>query len=111
MFGWINQILVGSTIEYGYCTDNQNFGWLNKILWLIQPNTMVNLKSVFAQANNNFVIAVIIIIIFIMNIVIQNSNNNILFKKRKKKISGLSQRDIVPDWAWTCDLRVSYLPT
>ena len=31
MLGWINQILVGSTIEYGYYTDNHNytnyFGW------------------------------------------------------------------------------------
>ena len=25
MFGWIDQILVGSTIEYGYYTDNQIF--------------------------------------------------------------------------------------
>ena len=49
----INQILVGLTIEYGYYTENQIFGWLNKIFrlkfgwlyqlfWLIQPNTMVN---------------------------------------------------------------------
>ena len=31
IFGWMNQILVGSTIEYGYYTDNQIFGWANKI--------------------------------------------------------------------------------
>ena len=36
MFGWVNQILVGSTTEYGYYTDNQIFGWANKILWLIK---------------------------------------------------------------------------
>ena len=78
---------------------------------MIQPNTMVNLKKRFAQANNNFVAAVNIIIIFIMNLVIKNSNNNILLKKKEKNISGLSQRHIVPDWIWTCDLRVSYLPT
>ena len=46
-----------------------------------------------------------------MNIIIKNSNNNILFKKKEKKISGLSPSHIVPDWVWTCDLRVSYLPT
>ena len=62
MFGWINQILVGSTIEYGYYTDNQIFGWANKIFWLIkfgwlyqlfwliQPNTMVNLKKRFCSS-------------------------------------------------------------
>ena len=33
MFGWINQILIGLTIEYGYYTDNQIFGWPNKICW------------------------------------------------------------------------------
>ena len=27
MFGWINQILVGLTTEYGYYTDNQIVGW------------------------------------------------------------------------------------
>ena len=59
MLGWINQISVGSTIEYGYYTDNQIFGCVKKIfwlikfgglyqlLWLIQPNTMVNLKKRF----------------------------------------------------------------
>ena len=36
MFGWINQILVGSTIEYVYYTDNQIFGWAKKILRLIK---------------------------------------------------------------------------
>ena len=46
---------------------------------------MVNLKKLFAQANNNFVVAVIIIIIiFNMSIVIKNINNNILLKKKKK---------------------------
>ena len=97
MFGWTDQNLVDSTIEYGYYTDNQIFSWANKIFWLIkfgwiyqlfwliQPNTMVNLKKRFAQANNNFVVAVIIILIFIMNIAIENSNNNILLKKRRKK--------------------------
>ena len=76
--------LVDSTIEYGYYTDNQIFGWANNIcwlikfgwlyqlFWLIQLNTMVNWKKRFAQGNNNFVVAVIIII-FIMNIVIKNS--------------------------------------
>ena len=78
----------------------------------MQPNTMVNLKRRFARANNNFVIAFIIIIVnIIINIVIKNSNNNILFLKKGKKNSGLSQRHIVPDWVWTGDLRVSYLPT
>ena len=108
MFSWANQNLVDSTIEFGYYTDNQifawanktflliKFGWLYQLFWLIQPNTMVNLKKRFAQANNNFIAA---------------SNNNILLKKKEKKISGLSQRHIVPDWIWTCDLRVSYLPT
>ena len=43
-----------------------------------------------------------------MNIVIKNSNNNILFKK-KEKISGLSQKHIVPDWVWTWGIRVSYI--
>ena len=47
-----------------------------------------------------------------MNIIIKNSdNNNILSKKKEKKLSGPSQRHIVPDWIWTYDLRVSYLPT
>ena len=36
MFGWINQILVGSIIKYGYYTDNQIFSWPNKIFWLIK---------------------------------------------------------------------------
>ena len=61
MFGSINQILGGSTKEYGYYTDNQIFGWANKIFWLIkfgwwyqlfwliQPNTMVNLKKRFCS--------------------------------------------------------------
>ena len=31
MLGWINQILVGSTIEHGYYTENQIFGWAKKI--------------------------------------------------------------------------------
>ena len=107
--------------------NQPNFGWFNHRIWLLygQPNFWlsekkflvnkiwwINLKSVFAQANKNFVTAVIIIIIFIINIFIKNSTNNILLKKkRKKKISGLSQRQIVPDWIWTCDLWVSYLPT
>ena len=62
MFGWINQSLVGSTIEYGYYTYNQIFGWPNKIFWLvkfgwsyqlfsmIQPNTMVNLGKRFCSS-------------------------------------------------------------
>ena len=36
MLGWINQIFVGSTIEYGYYTDNQIFGWTKKNFWLIK---------------------------------------------------------------------------
>ena len=97
MFGWINQILVGPTIQYGYYTDNQIFGWANKIFLLIKfgwlyhyfgwSNQILWLiyKGVFARANNNFIISVIIIIV-IINIVIENSNNNILFKKKEKKI-------------------------
>ena len=95
MFSWINQILVGLTIEYGYHTDNQIFGWANKIFWIIkfgplyqsfwlnQPNTMVNLKSVFAQANNNFVIAVIIII-FVWILSLKIIITIYYWKKRKK---------------------------
>ena len=45
-----------------------------------------------------------------MNIFLKN-NNNILFKKKEKKIPALTQRHIVLDWVWTCDLRVSYLTT
>ena len=36
ILGWINQILVSSTIEYGYYTDNQNFGWAKTIFSLIK---------------------------------------------------------------------------
>ena len=36
MFGWTNYNLVDSTIEYGYYTDNQIFGWANKFFWLIK---------------------------------------------------------------------------
>ena len=62
MFGWINQIVVSSSIEYGYYMENQMFGWPNNIfwlikfgwlcqlLWLIQPNTMVNLKKRFCSS-------------------------------------------------------------
>ena len=54
--------LVDSSIEYGYYTDNQIFGWAHKIFWLIkfgwlyqlfwliQPNTMVNLKKRFCSS-------------------------------------------------------------
>ena len=60
MFGWTNQNLVYSTIEYGYYTDNEifgwaikifwliKFGWLYQLFWLIQLNTMVNLKKRFS---------------------------------------------------------------
>ena len=64
MFGWINQILVVSTIEYGYYTDNQIFGWPNKICCLIQVSSLYLLFR-FSRENNNFVIAVIIIIVFV----------------------------------------------
>ena len=96
MFSWANQNLVDSIMEFGYYTDNQifawanktflllKFGWLYQLFWLIQPNTMVNLRKRFAQANNNFIAAVNIIIFFIMNLVIKNSNNNILLKKKEK---------------------------
>ena len=32
----VNQILVSSTLKYGYYTDNNIFGWANKIFWLIK---------------------------------------------------------------------------
>ena len=55
------ECLFGSTIEYGYYTDNKIFGWANKmfwlikfswlyqLFWLIQPNTVVNLKKRFCS--------------------------------------------------------------
>ena len=46
-----------------------------------------------------------------MKFVFKNSNNNILLLKKGKKKFRDCPWHIVPDWVWTCDLRVLYLPT
>ena len=83
MFSWINQILVGPTIECGYYTDKQIFAWPNKIFWLIKLGWLYQL-SWLIQPNTMFVIMLLCYYV-IMNIFIKNSNNNILLKKRQRK--------------------------
>ena len=49
MLGWINQILVGSTIEYGYYTDNQIFDISLSMLFDIFNQKIGSINKIFGR--------------------------------------------------------------